>query len=166
MSNIPHLTVQSQIRLEYFDKFFASRCLLKLLYSVSRRKNEKRSYKEYRVGFGLCMLFKKKKILFCFFFRFFRYAKVAKEISSIIKNDFMSGKERAAFWVDHVIKYGGDYLRSPATELSFIQFYMIDVIAFLLTVLCIVLLIAFACLRFVISLCYRVVFGSAKSKKD
>ncbi|XP_041469482.1 UDP-glucuronosyltransferase 2B16-like isoform X2 [Lytechinus variegatus] len=94
------------------------------------------------------------------------YAQVAKEVSSIIKNDFMSGKERAAFWVDHVIRYGGEYLRSPAAELSFIQFYMLDVLAFLSALLCIILLLVFFCLRFCFRLCFRLVFGRTKSKTD
>ena len=38
--------------------------------------------------------------------------------------------ERAAFWVEHVIKHGGQYLRSPIHELTFVQRYLLDVIAF------------------------------------
>lgn len=39
--------------------------------------------------------------------------------------------ERAAFWIEHVIKHGGDYMRSPVNDLVWYQHYLLDVVCFL-----------------------------------
>ncbi|XP_054754887.2 UDP-glucuronosyltransferase 2C1-like [Lytechinus pictus] len=61
--------------------------------------------------------------------------------SSIFKANPQRPMERAVYWIEHVLKYGGDYLRTSRTDLYMWQVYSIDVYAFLL---------------FVIYLCYRV----------
>ena len=65
--------------------------------------------------------------------------------SSIFKANPQLPMERAVFWIEHVLKYGGDYLRTSRTELYFWQVYSLDVYAFFLLI---------------IYLCYRVLkFG-------
>ena len=55
--------------------------------------------------------------------------------------------ERAAFWIEHVIRHGGDYMRSPINELSWYQYYLLDVIGFLIGILLLTLLIVFHIFR-------------------
>ncbi|XP_071511962.1 UDP-glucuronosyltransferase 2B1-like isoform X2 [Diadema antillarum] len=96
------------------------------------------------------------------------YTTVAKKVSAINKDQPMRAPERAAFWIEHVIKFGGDYMRSPANELNFFQYHLIDVIAFLIAVFVAVLLVLFFTLRFCLRLCCRMIGwgGPTKSKKD
>ncbi|XP_029642945.1 UDP-glucuronosyltransferase 2B20-like [Octopus sinensis] len=67
--------------------------------------------------------------------------------------------ERAARYVDHVIKYGGDYLRSPSQNMPLYQFLMLDIYATFLAIIIAVVLVV----KFVVSKCYRCCF--AKKKK-
>ncbi|XP_071500861.1 UDP-glucuronosyltransferase 2C1-like isoform X2 [Diadema antillarum] len=61
------------------------------------------------------------------------YMKTAKRLSAIYRDRPQSPADRAAFWVEHVMKYGGKDLRSPVKDLNFVQLYLIDVYAFLFT---------------------------------
>ncbi|XP_072175068.1 UDP-glucuronosyltransferase 2C1-like [Diadema setosum] len=96
------------------------------------------------------------------------YTTVAKKVSAINKDQPMRAPERAAFWIEHVIKFGGDYMRSPANELNFFQYHLIDVIAFLIVVFVAILLVLFFTLRFCLRLCCRMIGwgGTTKTKKD
>ncbi|XP_029642739.2 UDP-glucuronosyltransferase 2B20-like isoform X2 [Octopus sinensis] len=67
--------------------------------------------------------------------------------------------ERAARYVDHVIKYGGDYLRSPSQNMPLYQFLMLDIYATFLAIIIAVVLVV----KFVVSKCYRCCF--AKKEK-
>ena len=42
--------------------------------------------------------------------------------------------ERAAYWIEHVIKFGSDHLQSAGKDLNFFQFFMLDALAMFLAV--------------------------------
>ncbi|XP_041463073.1 UDP-glucuronosyltransferase 2B13-like [Lytechinus variegatus] len=91
-----------------------------------------------------------------------KYTEVAKTVSTIIKERPVQAREQAAFWIEHVIKYGGQYLKSSAMELSVIEYFMLDVMAFLLLIVAvIVFMVAFG-----VRLCWRMVCGKRKTKLD
>ena len=48
--------------------------------------------------------------------------------SEIFRNRPMSPRKRAAWWIDHVIKYGGDHLHSEAIHMPLYQFLLLDVL--------------------------------------
>ena len=60
-----------------------------------------------------------------------KYHKNVKHASGIIKSQKMLPKETLAYWVDHVMKFGGAHLRPASQDLSLYQIFMLDVIAFL-----------------------------------
>ncbi|XP_071511645.1 UDP-glucuronosyltransferase 2C1-like [Diadema antillarum] len=60
------------------------------------------------------------------------YRHHTQRVSAIFKAHPQPPLERAAFWIEHVMKYGGDYLRSSRTDLYIWQVYSLDVYAFLL----------------------------------
>ncbi|XP_072165981.1 UDP-glucuronosyltransferase 2A3-like [Diadema setosum] len=51
--------------------------------------------------------------------------------SAILRDQMASPLDTAVFWIEHVVKFGGDHLRLRATEMGFIQLHSLDVIAFL-----------------------------------
>ncbi|XP_072163972.1 UDP-glucuronosyltransferase 2B1-like [Diadema setosum] len=55
------------------------------------------------------------------------YQATARRLSAIFRDRPMSPAETAAFWVEHVIKHGGDHLRPRTQSMSFFQIYMIDI---------------------------------------
>jgi glucuronosyltransferase len=80
------------------------------------------------------------------------YRKNIQRLSAIQRGEPMNGCQKAGYWIDHVMKYGGEHLRSPALDLSIFQLLMFDVIGFILLVVLIVgfiliVLMRFACRR-------------------
>lgn len=60
---------------------------------------------------------------------FFRYKNNALKRSLLLKDQLESPITRAIFWTEYVIKHnGGHYLQSPAKDMTFIRYYLIDVI--------------------------------------
>lgn len=60
----------------------------------------------------------------------------AKRMSLIFKDRPMSALDIAVYWVEYVIKHrGARHLRSAAVDLPWYQYYLLDVVAFVLSVL-------------------------------
>ncbi|XP_013413403.1 UDP-glucuronosyltransferase 2C1-like [Lingula anatina] len=64
------------------------------------------------------------------------YAKNMRRASAIFRDQPGTPVELAGFWIDHVIKYGGSYMKSHARLLPWYQFYMLDVMLGLGTMGC------------------------------
>ena len=56
------------------------------------------------------------------------YKDKISKASKIFKSRHFTPAQRAAWWVDHVIKYGGEHLRPPLAHLPYYQFLMLDVV--------------------------------------
>ncbi|XP_041470570.1 UDP-glucuronosyltransferase 1A1-like isoform X3 [Lytechinus variegatus] len=93
------------------------------------------------------------------------YSKMAKVLSSRLSSRSMHPGDRAAFWVNHVMKHGGDYMRSPLKDLNFIQRNLLDVLGLFLVVASIILVIVYNCVRCSFRRCKRIFFSS-KQKND
>ncbi|XP_030833819.1 UDP-glucuronosyltransferase 2B33-like [Strongylocentrotus purpuratus] len=93
------------------------------------------------------------------------YSEAAKLLSSRLRSRSMHPGDRAAFWINHVIKHGGSYMRSPLIELNFIQRNLLDVIAFFLAVISVILVISCYCMKCTFRCCKRMCF-TTKEKHD
>lgn len=70
--------------------------------------------------------------------------------------------KRAAFWLDHVMKYGGAYMRYAGQEMPAYKYFCLDLIAFFGSILgCICFLCYVMCSR-----CFRKCFGGSKATKN
>ena len=56
------------------------------------------------------------------------YKENIAKASEIFRSRPLTPAQRAAWWIDHVIKYGGKYLQPPVARLPFYQFLLLDVI--------------------------------------
>ena len=56
-------------------------------------------------------------------------------MSAVLHDEPMNPREKASFWIEHVIKHGGKHLRSVAMDMPTYQFLMFDVIALLFLML-------------------------------
>ena len=54
--------------------------------------------------------------------------------SGILKSRPMTAQDTAAYWVEHVLKYGGEHLRTGAMDMPLYQFLMLDILLFMLVV--------------------------------
>lgn len=78
------------------------------------------------------------------------YLAAIRKMSAIYRDQPMTGRQKAAFWIEHVIKYGGKHLRSPAADMPRYQLFMLDILAsLLLFVLCLAFCCEWATKRFV-----------------
>jgi glucuronosyltransferase len=62
------------------------------------------------------------------------YRSTVQKMSAIFRDEPMDGCQKAAFWINHVIKYGGSHLRSPALDQPLYQFLMFDIIGVIILV--------------------------------
>lgn len=62
----------------------------------------------------------------------FRYKNNIEKKSSIIQDQPIKPLDNAVFWLEHVIKHkGGQHLRSTSADVTYVQFLLLDVIAFI-----------------------------------
>jgi len=54
--------------------------------------------------------------------------------AQIFRDDPQTPAERAAYWIEHVCRFGGDHLRSASQDLPLYAYLMFDVLAFVLLV--------------------------------
>src|SRR6218665_1497 len=59
------------------------------------------------------------------------YTKAIKKASEIFRDEPLNARQKAVHWIEHVIKYGANHLRSKALDLPLYQFLMLDVLGVL-----------------------------------
>ena len=75
-----------------------------------------------------------------------KYSEKAKLASYIMKDDKDLPVAKACHWIEHVIKFGSEHLRSSSIHMPWYQFWMFDVIITLLFILVfVVIIIIFIC---------------------
>ena len=57
-----------------------------------------------------------------------------QKASAILKSRPMTAQDTAAYWVEHVLQFGGDHLRTSAMDMPMYQFLMLDILVFVLVV--------------------------------
>ena len=93
-----------------------------------------------------------------------KYLVNAKRVASLLTDQEIPARDKFIFWVEYVIKHGGAHhlISEAVPNLNMMQFYSVDVIAFL----------AVICMCFMVILCYTVrcmyrsVCGSRKTRKQ
>ncbi|XP_065157276.1 UDP-glycosyltransferase UGT5-like [Atheta coriaria] len=89
--------------------------------------------------------------------------------SDLYRNQEVNPMDKAAFWVEHVIRHkGAKHLKSRASSIPWYQYYLLDVISFLSAILLLVLGIAYFIIKLNLkALCWviRKVCGKGKCKK-
>lgn len=91
---------------------------------------------------------------------FCRYREKVKSLSKLYHDRPMKPKDTLVYWTEYVIKYkGAPHLKVAGVELNWFQYMLIDVVAFLATVLVLILYIISKIIKLLFQLCFR-------SKKD
>ncbi|XP_058461327.1 UDP-glucosyltransferase 2-like [Malaya genurostris] len=92
-----------------------------------------------------------------------KYARNAKLTSERFRDKPMTPKQSVVYWVEYVLRHGGaPQLRSPAMELSYLQYHSVDVLAVLLLILIASSVISLYILKKI----YRTIFKSKVSKSS
>lgn len=91
------------------------------------------------------------------------YREKMKELSSLQRDQPLSPLDRAIFWIEFVMRHkGAAHLRTESYKMSSIQYYSVDVAAFLLAVILLLFTIWISAVRFL----WRKVFYRSKVKKE
>ena len=81
------------------------------------------------------------------------YSENIKKRSQIFQSAHMTPKDRAVYWVEHVLKFGGAHLHSSALDMPWYQLLMLDILAVVLVVLHIACYTVYKLIIFVLSRC-------------
>ena len=90
------------------------------------------------------------------------YKQHISKASKIFKSRPMPPAKRAAWWIDHVIRYGGQHLHPTVVDLPYYQFLLLDLIAGLI---CIFVLVGLVCCALYMYI-RRCVYGRVKRKLE
>ncbi|CAG5130411.1 unnamed protein product [Candidula unifasciata] len=80
-----------------------------------------------------------------------QYKTHIRTASKLFKINYKLPKEQAAFWLDHVLQHGGDYMRSLGQTMPGYQFYSLDVLAFCLLIISLLSICCFYVIKTCIS---------------
>jgi glucuronosyltransferase len=83
------------------------------------------------------------------------YRTTIQKASAAWRDQPLLGREKAAFWIEHVIKHGGAHLRFVAMEMPLYRLLMLDVLSAGLLVVVFVVLSTACLVRFAIRRCFK-----------
>jgi len=98
---------------------------------------------------------------------FFRYMHSAKIASEIFKDRPMSPEKSVAYWTEYVIRHkGAPHLKSQALNLTWYQYFLLDIIAVILILILMFVLIVLKFLKFVRTFYTKICSSFSKVKSD
>ena len=77
------------------------------------------------------------------------YKQRVMKASEIFRNQAQSPADRAAYWIDHVCRFGGDHLRSAGDDLPLYSYLLLDLLAVTIILLIIILYLLIRLVMFV-----------------
>lgn len=91
------------------------------------------------------------------------YREKMKALSNLQRDQPMKPLDLATFWIEFVMRHkGASHLRTESYKMSTIQYYSIDVVAFLLAVILLVFTVFISAVKFL----WRRMFSRSKAKKE
>jgi len=94
------------------------------------------------------------------------YKERVAKASEIFRSQFQSPVERATFWIEHVCRFGGDHLRSAGNDLPLYSYLMLDILAFMLIILHILVYLLYRLLKLIVNKCCGRITSNNTSKKN
>ena len=91
------------------------------------------------------------------------YRSNAKKVSAMLKDRPMSPAEESAYWIEQVMKFGGDHLRSHALNMPWYTLYMADILGAAICVCFIILCLMYMMIKVMYS---KFISTSTKVKAD
>ena len=94
------------------------------------------------------------------------YKERITKASKIFRSQVQSPVERATFWIEHVCRFGGDHLRSAGNDLPLYSYLMLDVLAFIIITLHIVIYLLCKLLKLIVNKCCARTASNDTAKKN
>ena len=87
----------------------------------------------------------------------YRYRENAQLMSRIFRDQPLTPLQQAVYWTEYVIRHkGAPHMRSAALDLTWYQYFLIDVIAVLMLAAIVTLLLIFVVFRYIYKISIRV----------
>ena len=93
-------------------------------------------------------------------YSFLSYRENAKRLSKLMQDELIPGREAGAYWVEHILRHGGNHLNSESKNMPWYQTHLLDVWLFLITIPVTILFITFKLL----SCIFARIFNTRKVK--
>ena len=93
------------------------------------------------------------------------YRRNIQRASRMYRDRPMTARETSAFWIEHVLKYGSDHLRSGATDLPWYAYFMLDILLLVLSGIMLALIAVFYCACFILKKCSQSSVNVEKKKQ-
>jgi len=91
----------------------------------------------------------------------------AKVASEIFKDRPMSQEKSVVYWTEYVIRHkGAQHLKSQALNLTWYQYFLLDVIALIILFMFIVVLIILKCFKFIRKMYTKMYSSHTKLKSN
>ncbi|KAL8614773.1 hypothetical protein ACOMHN_017754 [Nucella lapillus] len=84
-----------------------------------------------------------------------RYKQAVVKYSHLFKELYGVPMETAAYWLDHVMEYGGDYMRSAGQQMPLYQYMLLDVFVFILCVLAVTVGLFVVVIKDICKYCFK-----------
>jgi len=94
------------------------------------------------------------------------YKERVAKASEIFRSQLQSPVERATFWIEHVCRFGGDHLRSAGNDLPLYSYLMLDILAFVLIILHVVVYLLYRLLKLIVKICRGHTASNNSAKKN
>ena len=86
------------------------------------------------------------------------YQTKIEKLSKIYHSRPMSAKQRAVYWIEHVLEHGGEHLMSAALDMAWYEYLMLDIAALVFIVMLAIIMVLYKILT--------AIMGSIKSTKQ
>lgn len=95
-----------------------------------------------------------------------KYKEKIKEISGLIRDRPMRSLDRVVWWIEYVIRHKGTpYFRPAVVDMPWYEYFLLDVIAFLLVIITSAILLIYATAKYIIGR-FRCTAASKKQKTN
>ncbi len=82
------------------------------------------------------------------------YKERISKCSDIVRS-MPTPQETVLFWVEHILKFGGEHLRPASVDLPWYQFFMLDILLVVTVILHIVLFLVYTCVKYLVRKCSK-----------
>jgi len=103
-------------------------------------------------------------LILCFHYRYIKNAKIT---SAIFKDRPMSPEKSVAYWTDYVIRHkGAPHLKSQALNLTWYQYFLLDIVAVMLIFIFIFMIIVLKFFKCIHTIYTKICPSFSKVKSD
>ena len=96
----------------------------------------------------------------------FPFRRNTERASQIMRDKPMNAVQTAAFWIDHVLKFGGEHLKPTTVNLTWWQLYCLDTLGFIFLILIVFLYVLFRLLKFLVKSLLKLIRPQKHRKEE